>query len=64
MKSPITQVKMQADLLQALLNDQKENLRRKVMLGMVQAYFGEQRFDRLVAVSDNGITPGLRFVRF
>ncbi|WP_417377377.1 nuclease-related domain-containing protein [Gimesia maris] len=55
MKSPITQVKMQADLLQALLNDNKESLRRKLMLGMVQGSFGEQRFDRLVAVSDNGI---------
>ncbi len=55
MKSPIAQVKMQADLLAALLNDQKEHLRRKVMLGMVQASFGEQRFDKLVAVSDNGV---------
>ena len=55
MKSPIAQVGMQADLLSALLNDQKEQLRRKVMLGMIQAYFGEERFDKLVAVSDSGV---------
>ncbi len=54
MKSPINQVKMQADLLQALLNDQKEKLRRKVLLGFVQAYFGDQRFNKLVAISDGG----------
>jgi hypothetical protein len=54
MKSPIAQVKMQAELLQALLNDQKEKLRRKVLLGFVQAYFGEQRFATLVAISDGG----------
>ncbi|KAA5545395.1 NERD domain-containing protein [Roseiconus nitratireducens] len=54
MKSPVVQVKMQAKLLRSLLNDRKEELRRKVLLGMVQGQFGEQRFATFVAVSDGG----------
>lgn len=54
MKSPITQVEMQAELLQNLLNDDKESLRRKILLGMVQAEFGDVRFTKIVAISDNG----------
>lgn len=54
MKSPITQVNMQAELLQKLLNEHKESLRRKVMLGLIQAEFGDARFTKFVAVSDNG----------
>ena len=54
MKSPLTQVKMQADLFRQLLNDQKEDLRRKVLLGFMQSHFGEQRFATLVAISDGG----------
>ncbi|MCA9125167.1 MAG: NERD domain-containing protein [Planctomycetales bacterium] len=54
MKSPITQVEMQKELLQALLNDHKEQLRRKVMMGMVQAQFSDERFKTFVAISDKG----------
>lgn len=54
MKSPISQVGMQAELLQNLLNDQKKSLRRKVMFGLVQAEFSNLRFTRLVAISDGG----------
>lgn len=54
MKSPITQVEMQKQLLQALLNDSKEQLRRKVMMGMVQAQFSDERFKTFVAISDKG----------
>lgn len=54
MKSPITQVEMQKQLLQALLNDHKEHLRRKVLMGMVQAYFSDERFKTFVAISDQG----------
>lgn len=54
MKSPISQVEMQAELLQKLLTDHKNALRRKVMMGLIQGGFGECRFTRLVAVSDNG----------
>ncbi|MEP3480262.1 MAG: nuclease-related domain-containing protein [Fuerstiella sp.] len=54
MKSPIAQVAMQAELLQNLLNDHKESLRRKVMFGLVQAEFGDVRFTKFVAVSDQG----------
>lgn len=55
MKSPIIQAQMQAGLLQRLLNDYRESLRRKVILGAVQGYFGPQRFKTLVAVSDQGV---------
>ena len=53
-QSPIQQAWMQVDLLRALLNDHKEQLRRKVFFGMKQAYFGEERFQVFVAVSDSG----------
>ena len=54
MKSPITQVNMQKQLLQSLLNDHKEQLRRKVLMGIVQAQFSDQRFHVFVAISDQG----------
>ena len=53
-KSPITQVELQKKLLQSLLNDSNEQLRRKVMMGMVQARFSDERFKTFVAVSDKG----------
>lgn len=55
-KSPITQVAMQAELLRKLLNDHKEDLRRRVMTvtGRVQGAFGDHRFDLIVAIADRG----------
>lgn len=55
MQSPIMQARLQAELLSKLLNDNREQLRRKVLFGTNQAYFGEERFKVLVAVSDKGI---------
>lgn len=55
MPSPIQQAKLQRNLLADLLNDHKEKLRRKVYFGLKQAYFGEERFRVLVAVSDTGV---------
>lgn len=55
MKSPITQAQMQAQLLRQLLNDFREQLRRKLYFGTVQGEFGAERFKTLVAVSDQGL---------
>ncbi|MEZ6108433.1 MAG: nuclease-related domain-containing protein [Pirellulaceae bacterium] len=55
MKSPIVQARMQGGILSKLLNDHCEELRRKVMFGMVQGEFGQERFHFLVAVSDQGV---------
>lgn len=54
MKSPIQQARMQAELLCKLLNKNKKSLRRRVLLGLRQGRFGDQRFEILVAVSDQG----------
>ena len=54
MPSPIQQVKQQAKLLRQLLNDHKEDLRKKAMFGYVQCDFNADRFKCLVAISDNG----------
>jgi hypothetical protein len=54
MKSPITQVTMQKELLQALLNDHNQQLLRKVIFGKVQTKFTDWRFQTLVAISDQG----------
>ena len=54
MDSPIAQVKAQAEILGRLLNDNKEQLRRKVLFGLTQAHFGEERFEPLVAISGHG----------
>lgn len=54
MKSPIVQAKMQQDTLSKLLNDHKEQLRRKVLFGIHQARFGDERFAVYVAVADQG----------
>lgn len=54
MRSPIAQVKLQAELLQNLLNDQKERLRRKVGIGPLkrQSHFSDHRFMVIAAISD------------
>lgn len=54
MQSPIQQVKLQADVLRLLLDENKQILRRKVLFGLRQAGFGDERFHRLVAISDGG----------
>lgn len=54
MDSPIAQVKTQAEILKRLVNENKEKLRRKVGFGLIQAHFGEQRFEPLVAISGHG----------
>lgn len=55
MKSPVTQVKMQAQLLQLLLTEKKTDLLGKAMFGMAQKGFGPGRFRLLVAISDQGV---------
>ncbi len=54
MQSPIEQVTRQAELLQKLLNDNKEDLRPELLLGLKQASFKDECFCKLVAVSDRG----------
>lgn len=54
-QSPIQQAKLQSQLLAKLLNDHKEQLRRKIFFGLKQAYFGDERFRVLVAISDSGV---------
>ena len=55
MKSPLVQVRMQADLLQSLLNDHKEGLRAKRVAGLRQPAFLDFQFNTLVAISDQGV---------
>ncbi|EMI22084.1 NERD domain-containing protein [Rhodopirellula maiorica SM1] len=55
MRSPIEQGRLQAQLLQDLLNDAKESLRPKKLFGKVQPYFGDERFTVFVAISDQGV---------
>ncbi|TWU23246.1 Nuclease-related domain protein [Novipirellula galeiformis] len=55
MRSPIEQGRLQAQLLQSLLNDAKESLRAKKMFGKIQPHFGDQRFQVFVAISDQGV---------
>ncbi len=55
MRSPIEQARLQAQLLQALLNDAKNSLRPKKMLGMVQPEFADPRFRIYIAISDQGV---------
>lgn len=54
MQSPIQQVKLQCELLRQLLEANKEKLRKRVLFGLRQAGFSEERFHRLVAISDGG----------
>ena len=54
MKSPVAQVKMQGQLLQQLLTDNRTQLLGKALLGMVQKSFHQDRFRFLVAISDHG----------
>jgi hypothetical protein len=55
MKSPLVQANMQVDLLRSLLNDHKERLREKRMAGLSQPSFQNDRFNILVAISDQGV---------
>lgn len=55
MRSPIEQGRLQKQLLQRLLNDAKESLRPKRLLGQVQPEFGDNRFQIFVAISDKGV---------
>ncbi|EKK01092.1 NERD domain-containing protein [Rhodopirellula baltica SH28] len=55
MRSPIEQARLQAQLLQNLLNDAKESLRPKKLMGTVQPSFGDERFQVFVAISDQGV---------
>ena len=54
MDSPIAQVKAQAEILGRLLNGNKEQLRRKVLFGLSQGQFSDERFETLVAISGRG----------
>lgn len=55
MPSPIQQARRQGDLLRQMLLEQKEQLRNKVMLGLVQGGFASCPIQILVAISDQGI---------
>lgn len=55
MRSPIEQARLQARLLQSLLNDAMESLRPKKLMGTVQPFFGDERFQVYVAISDQGV---------
>jgi len=55
MQSPIEQAKLQAKLLRSLLNDHKEQLRRKILCGNQQLGSNDRLFRVLVAISDQGI---------
>lgn len=55
MPSPIQQAKRQGELLQKILNDNREALRDKRLLGMVQAGFAHCPVKHIVAISDRGI---------
>ncbi|EMI44545.1 nuclease-related domain-containing protein [Rhodopirellula sp. SWK7] len=55
MRSPIEQARLQVQLLQKLLNDAKESLRPKKLLGTLQPHFGDERFQVFVAISDKGV---------
>lgn len=55
MRSPIEQARLQAQLLKKLLNDSKELLRSKKLLGTLQPHFGDERFQVFVAISDKGV---------
>ncbi|SMP64244.1 Nuclease-related domain-containing protein [Neorhodopirellula lusitana] len=55
MRSPIEQASLQSQLLQGLLNEQKELLRPKKILGKLQPQFSDERFHVFVAISDQGV---------
>ncbi len=55
MPSPIQQAKRQGDLLRALLIDNKEGLRKKKLLGIIQGGFQHCPIQTLDAISDKSI---------
>ncbi len=55
MPSPILQARRQKDLLVKLLDDRKEELLGKVLLGLGHAKFGVYDYEVMVAISDQGI---------
>ncbi len=55
MRSPIEQGRLQSQLLSKLLNDAKESLRPKKLLGQIQPGFDDNRFQVIVAISDQGV---------
>lgn len=55
MASPIQQAKRQGDLLRSFLQDQRESLRSKRLLGLIQGGFTHCPIDVLVAISDKSV---------
>ncbi len=55
MPSPIEQARRQAMLLRDLLHDQRQRLRDKKMLGLMQGGFRQALYDLHVAISDQGV---------
>ncbi|MGN1274514.1 MAG: NERD domain-containing protein [Thermoguttaceae bacterium] len=61
MPSPVQQAKIQGNALRELLRSQRETLRKKIFLGLVQGGFGYMPIDVIVAISDSGkiiLPPG------
>ncbi|UQN06284.1 nuclease-related domain-containing protein [Deinococcus sp. QL22] len=55
MPSPILQARRQGDLLRALLQANKEELRNKILLGLKQGGFKAFMIDVVVGISDSGV---------
>jgi hypothetical protein len=55
MASPILQARRQGDLLRALLQAHKEELRNKILLGLKQGGFKAFMIDVVVGISDSGV---------
>lgn len=55
MPSPVLQARRQADLLRALLQAHKVELRNKIMFGLKQGGFSGFLMDVVVAISDRGV---------
>lgn len=55
MASPIQQAKRQGEFLRAYLQDHREQLRGKYLLGMQQGGFANMPLDVLVAISDDAV---------
>jgi hypothetical protein len=55
MPSPVRQAERQGELLQKLLQDNRKNLREKMLFGMKQGGFQNCPIQILVAISDQGI---------
>jgi hypothetical protein len=55
MPSPVLQARRQADMLRALLQAHKVDLRNKILFGLKQGGFKEFIIDVVVAISDQGV---------